>query len=265
MRAWFAGGWRELFHRFEPLPNHKVDANNYGPFSTDDVGMNYGYPEGSYDQRHALVVEHETYQKGLMYFLANDPHVPEDIRQPMRRWGLARDEFADNDYWPYELYVREARRMIGRYVMTEHDCLSRRETPEPVGVASYPMDSHNVQRYVTRDGLAQNEGHVSIQEPGPYSIALGALLPRLDECVNLVVPACLSASHVAYGSIRTEPVFMILGHSAATIAALAVTADCPVQHVDYRTLREKLLADRQVVEPQAHPAADKLNQTAVCK
>jgi len=243
-----ATGWREVFRKFDPIPNLKTDTNNHGPFSTDNIGMNYDYPEASYERRREIVREHEDYQKGLMYFLANDPRVPGDVQEPMSRWGLARDEFADNGHWPYQIYVREARRMVGRYVMTEHDCLVRRQTPEPVGMGSYTMDSHNVQRYVTEDGFVQNEGDVGVKAPRPYSIALGSLMPKEHECENLLVPVCVSSSHIAYGSIRMEPVFMILGQSAATAAAMAIDADEPVQLVDYGKLREKLLADGQILE-----------------
>jgi len=243
-----ATGWREVFQKFDPIPNAKTDTNNHGPFSTDNIAMNYDYPEASYARRWEILREHEVYQKWLMYFLANDPRVPNDVREPMSRWGLAKDEFVDNGNWPHQIYVREARRMVGRYVMTEHDCLARRQTPEPVGMGSYVMDSHNVQRYVTAEGLVQNEGDVGVAPRRPYQIALGSLTPRLQECTNLVVPVCVSSSHIAYGSIRMEPVFMILGQSAATTAALAIDAHCPVQHVDYDRLRERLLADGQILE-----------------
>ena len=209
--------------------------------------MNYDYPEASYERRREILREHETYQKGLMYFLANDPRVPEDVRGPMSRWGLAKDEFADNGNWPHQLYVREARRMIGQYVMTEHDCLARRPTPESVGMGSYGMDSHNVQRYVTPEGYVQNEGDIGVGPRRPYQIAYGSIVPKPQECANLLVPVCVSSSHIAYGSIRMEPVFMILGQSAATAAVLAIDAGGPVQKVEYATLRERLLADGQVL------------------
>lgn len=243
-----ATGWREVFQKFDAIPNKKTDTNNHGPFSTDNIGMNYDYPEASYERRREIVEDHTVYQKGLMYFLANDPRVSEDVRGPMSRWGLAKDEFEDNGHWPYQLYIREARRMVGRYVMTEDDCLVRRETPESVGMGSYTMDSHNVQRYVTEEGFVQNEGDVGVRPPKPYNIAFGALLPRQEECTNLIVPVCVSSSHIAYGSIRMEPVFMILGQSAATAGALAIDASCPVQRVDYGKLREELLADGQILD-----------------
>ncbi len=238
-------GQLDVFTKYDLIPNRKTDTNNHGPFSTDNIGMNYDYPEASYERRLEILREHERYQKGLMYFLANDPRVPAEIRERMAEWGLAKDEFVDNGHWPHQIYVREARRMIGAYVMTEHDVLGRRETPQPVGMGSYTLDSHNVQRYVTPEGFVQNEGDIGVPVPQPYRIAYGALTPKEDECRNLLVPVCCSASHIAYGSIRMEPVFMILGQSAATAAALAVQAGCAVQHVDYPRLRERLLQDGQ--------------------
>jgi hypothetical protein len=244
----FATGWREVFHKFDRIPNGKTDTNNHGPFSTDNIGRNYDYPEASYERRREIIREHETYQKGLMYFLANDRRVPADVREPMSRWGLARDEFTDNAHWPHQMYIREARRMVGHYVMTEHDCLVKRETPQSVGMGSYTMDSHNVQRYVTEEGFVQNEGDVGVKPPRPYKIAFGALVPRRGECTNLVVPVCVASSHIAYGSIRMEPVFMILGQSAATIAGFAIADGCPVQDVDYEQLQARLLRDGQILE-----------------
>lgn len=240
-----ASGWREQFQKFDPIPNLKTDTNNHGPFSTDNIGMNYDYPEASYARRREILREHETYQKGLMYFLANDPRVPGDMRTAVAEWGLARDEFTDNGHWPRQIYVREARRMIGDFVMTEHEVLRKREVPDPVGMGSYAMDSHNVQRYVKPDGFVQNEGDIGVSPGGPYRIAYRALVPKAGECANLLVPVCLSSSHIAFGSIRMEPVFMILGQSAATAAALAIKDGLPVQDVPYALLRERLLQDGQ--------------------
>ncbi len=244
----FETGWREQFHKFDRIQNFKTDTNNHGPFSTDNIGFNYDYPEASYARRREIIAEHKTYQQGLMYFLANDPRVPEDVRTAMAKWGLAADEFTDNGGWPHQIYVREARRMIGEYVMTEHDTLDRRETPHSVGMGSYTLDSHNVQRYVTPEGTVQNEGDIGVGVPRPYEIAYGALLPKKSQCQNLLVPVCVSSSHIAYGSIRMEPVFMILGQSAATAAALALDAGIAVQDLPYDVLRARLLADGQVLE-----------------
>jgi len=243
-----ASGWRDVFGKFDPIPNLKTDTNNHGPFSTDNIGMNYDYPEASYQRRREIIAEHETYQKGLMYFLAHDERVPQDIRQKMAQWGLAKDEFTDNDHWPHQLYIREARRMIGQYVMTERDCSGRYPVPHPVGMGSYTMDSHHVQRYVTASGSVRNEGDVGVRPQKPYQIAYESLVPKRAECENLLVPVCLSSSHIAYGSIRMEPVFMILGQSAATGACLALDARVSVQDLGYTRLRADLLADGQVLE-----------------
>jgi len=246
----FAAGWRETFDKYDPIPNHKTDTNNHGPFSTDNIGYNYDYPDAGYERRREIIREHETYQQGLLYFIANDPRVPDDVRTAMSRWGLARDEFVDNGHWPHQIYVREARRMIGRYVMTENELLKRRPTPESIGMGSYTIDSHNVQRYLTPEGHVQNEGDIGVGTNGPYEIAFGSIQPKRDQCQNLLVPVCVSSSHIAFGSIRMEPVFMILGQSAATTAVMAIEAGVAVQDVAYAQLRERLLQDGQVLEFQ---------------
>jgi hypothetical protein len=244
----FDAGWRETFQKFDRIPNRKTDTNNHGPFSTDNIGMNYDYPDASYARRRDIVQEHERYQQGLMYFIANDPRVPEDVQEEFRTWGLAADEFADNGHWPHQIYVREARRMLGAYVMTEHELLKRRPTPDPVGMGSYGIDSHNIQRYITPEGFVQNEGDIGVSTNGPYQIAYGSLLPKKAQVENLLVPVCVSSSHIAFGSIRMEPVFMILGQSAATAAALAIDGATAVQDVPYARIRERLLRDGQVLE-----------------
>lgn len=241
-------GWREAFSKFDHIPNRKTDTNNHGPFSTDNIGYNYDYPEASYERRKEIIAEHVTYQQGLMYFLSNDPSVPKDVREKMSKWGLAKDEFVDNGNWPHQIYVREARRMVGKYVMTEHELLKRRPTPESVGMGSYTMDSHNVQRYITPDGYVQNEGDIGVSTRGPYQISFGSLVPKKSECENLLVPVCVSSSHIAFGSIRMEPVFMILGQSATTAAMLALDKGIAVQDLAYEDLRKRLLADGQVLE-----------------
>lgn len=243
-------GWRETFDKFDPIPNHKTDTNNHGPFSTDNIGMNYDYPEATYERRREILREHVTYQQGWLYFLANDPRVPEATRQAMSRWGLAKDEFVDNENWSHQIYVREARRLVGSFVMTENELLKKKPTPESVGMGSYTIDSHNVQRYITPDGYVQNEGDIGVGLKGPYSIAYGSLVPRKGQCANLLVPVCVSSSHIAFGSIRMEPVFMILGQSAATAAVMAIDANQSVQEVPYAALREKLLSDGQILEFQ---------------
>jgi hypothetical protein len=241
----YAAGWNETFEKYDPIPNRKTDTNNHGPFSTDNIGMNYDYPEASYERRREIIREHELYQKGLMYFLANDARVPSDVRKEMSQWGLAKDEFTDNGNWPHQIYVREARRMIGEYVMTEHDVLSKREVPEPVGMGSYTVDSHNAQRYIKPDGFVQNEGDIGVATPKPYSISYRSLIPKKEECTNLLVPMCISSSHIAYGSIRMEPVFMILGQSAATAASMAIDENISVQEIEYGKLRGQLEKDGQ--------------------
>ena len=244
----FAAGWRETFQKFDPIPNRKTDTNNHGPFSTDNIGLSYDYPEASYERRREILKEHETYQKGWLYFIANDPRVPKDVQEEMRRWGLAKDEFTRSGGWPHQIYVREARRMLGTFVMTEQELLKQRPTPDPVGMGSYTIDSHNVQRYVTPDGSVQNEGDIGVSTNGPYSIAYGAMVPKRGQADNLLVPVAVSSSHIAFGSIRMEPVFMVLGQSAATAAALAIDGGTAVQAVPYARLRERLLKDGQILE-----------------
>lgn len=244
----FAAGWRETFEKFDPIPNHKTDTNNHGPFSTDNIGRNYDYPDASYERRREILREHETYQKGWLWFIANDPRVPKDVQDAMRRWGLPKDEFKDNGGWSHQIYVREARRMIGSYVMTENELTKKRPTPESVGMGSYTIDSHNVQRYITPEGHVQNEGDIGVSTKGPYEIAYGSLVPKRGQADNLLVPVCVSSSHIAFGSIRMEPVFMILGQSAATAACMALDAGAAVQQVDYAKLQERLLKDGQVLE-----------------
>ncbi|MDP4592077.1 MAG: FAD-dependent oxidoreductase [Opitutales bacterium] len=243
-------GWRQTFHKFDLLPNRKTDTNNHGPFSFDNIGMNYDYPEASYERRKEILAEHRTYQQGLLWFLANDPRVPADVREEANRWGLPKDEFKDNGHWPHQIYVREARRMVGAFVMTENELTKKKPTPDSVGMGSYTIDSHNVRRYVTPEGNVQNEGDIGVPI-SPYSIAYGSLVPKRGEIANLFAPVACSATHIAYGSIRMEPVFMILGQSAATAAALAIDGNLAVQDVPYATLRARLLADGQVLEHES--------------
>jgi len=247
----FDYGWRETFDKFDMIPNLKTDTNNHGPFSFDFIGENDDYPEASYEHRKEIIAEHVRYQQGLLYFIANDPRVPENVRGKMSQWGLAKDEFLDNEHWPHQLYVREARRLVGEYITTENDCLGKRTPPRPVGMGSYALDSHNVRRYVTPEGYVQNEGDIGVSPKRPYGIDFGSLLPKKAECTNLTVSVCVGTSHIAFGSVRMEPVFMILGQSAATAAAFAIDDGIAVQDVDYAKLKERLLADGQrlAVEP----------------
>ena len=241
----YAAGWPETFNKYDPIPNRKTDTNNHGPFSTDYLGKNYDYPEATYERRKQIIKDHELYQKGLMYFLQNDPRVSADVHEKMQQWGLPKDEFKDNGNWPHQLYIREARRMIGQFVMTEADALGKTNVPNPVGMGSYSLDAHNAQRYVKKDGFVQNEGDIGVHPDKPYSIAYGSILPKESECTNLLVPVCMSSSHIAYGSIRMEPVFMILGQSAATAAVLAIDNKVTPQKLPYATLQAVLLKDKQ--------------------
>ncbi|MDO5581882.1 MAG: FAD-dependent oxidoreductase [Planctomycetia bacterium] len=265
LRRLLDAGWRELFNKYDRIPNQKTDTNNHGPFSMDFIGMNYRYPEASYSEREKIVKEHEEYQRGLLYFLQNDPGVPKDVREKMSVWGLAKDEFTDNGNWPWQIYVREARRMIGEYVVTENDCFGKEPDPSKkifagmkkygsAGRGSYALDSHNVRRYITPEGFVQNEGDIGVSPKKSYPVDYGALVPKRSECVNLLVPVCVSSSHIAFGSIRMEPVFMILGQSAATAACLAMDQNIPVQNLKYEDLSARLKKDGQILE---HPDKSK--------
>lgn len=236
----------DLMH-IQLMPGGKTDINNNGGFSTDHIGANYEYPEGDYATRSRIWKDHENYTRGFLHFLATDARVPANIRQEMSSWGLTRDEFLDTQGWPHQLYVREARRMVSEYVMTERNCRESLSLPDPVGLAAYTMDSHNCRRIV-KNGRAENEGDVQVGGFPPYPIAFRSIVPRETECDNLLVPICLSASHIAYGSIRMEPVFMVLGHSAATAAALSVNNDVPIQKISIETLKSSLLAEKQILE-----------------
>ena len=247
LRNFEAGDLRVPYHSLM-MPNGKTDTNNNGAFSTDNIGMNYDYPEASYERRAEIVAEHLDYQKGLMWTLANHPRVPKAVRDEVSKWGLSRDEFTDTDHWPHTLYIREARRMIGEHVTTEADCFRRRVVPDSVGMGSYNMDSHNTQRYVSSDGLAKNEGDVQVSPGGTYLISYRSIVPKRDEVENLLVPVCLSSSHIAYGSIRMEPVFMILGQSAASAASLSLDNNIAVQDLPYATLRKQLDKDGQALD-----------------
>jgi hypothetical protein len=228
------------------MPNHKTDINNNGGFSTDFIGANYAYPEADYGRRAEIWQAHQDYILGFVYFLATSPRVPEDMRAEMQTWGPARDEFLDTGNWPHQLYVREARRMVSEYVMTEQNCRGQQKAEDPVGLGAYGMDSHNCQR-TAKAGHVENEGDVQVGGFPPYPISYRSIVPKASECENLLVPVCLSATHIAYGSVRMEPVFMILGQSAATAAVLALDGKLPVQKLAYEKLRERLLADKQIL------------------
>ncbi len=234
------------FLKFDMVTPEKTDSNNNGPFSTDFIGSNHDYAGGDYAVREKIWHAHIEYTQGLLVFLANDARVPEAFRAEMRKWGLCRDEFTDTGGWPHQMYVREARRMLGEYVMAERNCRGTEKPDDSVGLGAYGMDSHNCRRLV-RNGRVENEGDVQVGVKQPYPIAYRSLVPKRGECENLLVPVCLSATHIAYGSIRMEPVFMILGQSAATAAAMAIDDQAVVQAVNYEKLRKQLREDGQIL------------------
>ena len=229
------------------MPNRKTDTNNQKGFSTDFIGQNYDYPEASYEEREKIIERHRKYQQGLMWTLAYHPRIPEKVRNVVSKWGTCKDEYEREDGWQQQLYVREARRMISDYVMTQRNCEGFEVAGDPVGMGAYGMDSHQVQRYVDANGFVQNEGNVEAHGFPPYPVSYRSIVPKKEECSNLLVPVCVSATHIAYGSIRMEPVFMVLGQSAATAAALAIDAGSEVQNVNYQELKNQLVKDKQVL------------------
>jgi len=229
-----------------PMPNGKTDINNRGPFSSDHIGGSWEYPEADYARRQEIWDDHVRYVQGWLYFLANDPSVPPHLQNELNRYGLARDEFPDTDHWPHQLYIREARRMVGAHVMTQADLQTQRTKSDSIGMGSYNSDSHHVQRIPTPDGAVVNEGDMQVPVQ-PYEIAYRAITPKRDDCRNLLVPACVSASHVAYSSIRMEPVYMVMGHAAGLAAAYAAEHDVPVQQVDIPWLQARLLEQRAIL------------------
>jgi hypothetical protein len=231
------------------MPNGKTDTNNNGPFSTDHIGANWDYPEADYAKRKQIWRDHEDYSKGFLYFLANDPRVPPVLQKEMRSWGLSKGEFEDNHNWPHQLYIREARRLLGEYVMTQADITEGRTKPDSVGLGSYNTDSHHVQRVVGPDGFVLNEGDFQVRVQA-YAIPYRSLVPKAGECENLLVPVCCSASHVAYGTIRMEPVYMILGQASGVAASIAVEEKTPVQKVPIDKLHAKLKSQKAVLSPE---------------
>ncbi|RAI85572.1 FAD-dependent oxidoreductase [Algoriphagus yeomjeoni] len=230
------------------MPNRKTDSNNRLGFSTDFIGQNYDYPEASYEEREKIVAAHRTYQQGLMWTLAYHPRMPEKIRREVSRWGTSKDEFEREDGWQSQLYIREARRMISDLVMTQHHAEGLEVVEDAVGLAAYGMDSHHIQRYVDANGFVQNEGNVEAHVSGPYPISYRSIIPKKVEAENLLVPVCVSASHIAFGSIRMEPVFMVLGQSAAIAASLAIDEAVAVQDLSYPKLKARLLEFKQRLE-----------------
>jgi hypothetical protein len=229
------------------MPNYKTDINNNGAFSTDMIGENWDYPEADYNKRIEIKKAHDNYVQGFFYFIGHDPRMPSYLRNEMLQWGYPKDEYMDNKNWTPQMYVRETRRMIGEYVMTQLNCEGKEVVKDGIGLAAYTMDSHNCQRLVV-NGMVKNEGDVQVGGFDPYPIAYRSVIPKKKECKNLLVPVCLSASHIAYGSIRMEPVFMVLGQSAAIVASLSIDKNVPLQDINYNELRVLLLKFQQRLE-----------------
>ncbi len=222
------------------IPNHKADFNNNGPFSTDYIGKDWAFPTGTYAERRTIWQDHINYTKGLFYFLAHDPQVPMQLRKEVNEWGLAKDEFTDTDHWPPQLYIRESRRMVGEYIMTQKDLQAERTKSDSIGMGSYTIDSHNFERVAMPDGTVQNEGNTEVPIQ-PYQIPYRILLPKREQASNLLVPVCVSASHVGYSSLRMEPQYMILGQAAGVAASLAVKNNIAVQDIDIKALQGRLI------------------------
>jgi hypothetical protein len=223
-----------------PMPNRKTDTNNQKGFSTDFIGQNFDYPEASYEERDIIIQQHRIYQQGLMWTLAYHPRIPQKVRDVVSQWGTCKDEYESVDGWQEQLYIREARRMISDYVMTQRNCEGLDVATDPVGMGAYGMDSHMVQRYVDANGFVQNEGNVEAHDFEPYPVSYRSIIPKKEECINLLVPVCVSSTHIAFGSIRMEPVFMVLGQSAAVAASIAIDNKIPLQDVPYQQLRSRL-------------------------
>ncbi len=247
LARYLRAGWRDLFVKFDAIRGGKTDTNNHGAFSTDFIGASHDYPEAGYARREAIFQAHVEYQRGLFWFYANDERVPAEVRREMSRWGLAADEFPDSAHWPHQLYVREARRMVSDYVVTEFDCRGYRCAEDAVGYGAYGMDSHNCQRMI-REGRVLNEGDVQVWMRKPYPISYRAVIPKRGSVGNLFVPVCLSASHIAYGSARMEPVFMVLGESCAVAAALCLRHRLSSHDLGYGLLKPALQKARQALD-----------------
>ncbi len=252
---WLAGTSGDVFRKFDHITEVKTDTNNHGAVSTDHIGGSHAWPEADYRTRELIFQDHLRYQQGLHWFMANDPEVPDSIRTEYAQWGLAADEFTQTDNWPHQLYIREARRMRSDVVVTEHDCMGRNACEDPIGLAAYQMDSHNCNRLSFGD-VVRNEGDVQVKLPAPYGISYRAIVPPSGYGENLFVPVCLSSSHIAYGSVRMEPVFMVLAESAAVAACQCVDTGTPVQEVIYETLRRRLVERNQVLHTEVRNTED---------
>lgn len=236
------------FMHIQMVVPDKTDINNNGAVSTDHIAANWDYPEADYATRGKIWTEHVNYTLGFLHYFATSDRIPQYLRDEMNTWGLCKDEFTDTGGWPHQLYVREARRMIGRYVVSENDCKHiAPPVDDSIGLGAYNMDSHNCNRIV-QDGVVRNEGDVQVSPSGPYRIPYRAVTPKAEECTNLLVPVCLSSSHIAYGSIRMEPVFMVLGESTAVAACMAIDGKTTAQAIDPDKLRETLKSRGQVLE-----------------
>jgi len=253
--AKYLGQWKEQMHR-EPrlgdvmnpvaIPNKEADFNNNGAFSTDYIGKSWRYPDANYSERKKIWDEHLRYTKSFVWFLASDPRVPKPLQEEANTWGRAKDEFLDTDGWPNQLYIREGRRMVGMYVMKQADLQTDRTKPDSIAMGSYNSDSHNIQRVAMPDRSVRNEGDVQVSVK-PYEIAFGTILPLKSQTDNLLVPVCLSASHVAYSSVRMEPQYMMMGQAAGVIAALAINGKTAVQDVSVETLQQKLRSQKAIL------------------
>jgi hypothetical protein len=235
-----------------PIPNHKADMNNQGAFSTDYIGKSWEYPTAGYARRAEIWRDHEEYTKGFFWFLAHDPRVPADLQNEANEWGLSKDEFTDNQNFPNQLYIREARRMVGEYVMAQKDIQTAPTKPDPIGMGSYNSDSHNVQRVVNADGFVRNEGDMQVPVQ-PYQIPYRVLTPKRAEARNLLVPVCFSASHVAYSTLRMEPQYMILGQAAGVAAFLAIRGNLAVQEIDTAALTRTLIEHGAILDYKTQP------------
>jgi hypothetical protein len=250
------GDIRKMYSYGDPLvpwinsemPNRKTDTNNQKGFSTDFVGQNYQYPEASYEDRIKIAALHRKYQQGLMWTLAYHPRIPKEVRDAVSQWGMCKDEFAADGGWTDQLYIREARRMVSDYVMTQRNCEALTVAPDVIGLGAYQMDSHPIQRYVDVNGYVKNEGNVEAHVDAPFPISYRSIIPKKSEVSNLFIPVCLSSSHIAYGSIRMEPVFMVLGQSAAIAASIAIDKNIATQEVPYPELRAALIKNHQILE-----------------
>jgi len=256
-----AKGHPPVMHDFmimSPLKGNKFDINSLGGFSTDHIGASWGYPTANYKQQAEIWKDHHEYEAGFFYFLANDSSVPLSLRNEVSQYGLAKDEFIDTHNWPWQLYIREGRRMVGSYVMTQKDIQVDLTKADSIGMGSYESDSHHVQRVPAADGAVENEGEMYVITK-PYEIPYRMIVPRKDEVENLLVPVCFSASHVAYSTIRMEPQYMIIGQAAGVAAAIAVRHKVPMDEIPIPELQQRLRAGHAVLQESVDDAIGTLH------